>query len=148
MVSNCKSLTKKLQHKICQNFAVWSCVSKNELGQIVKKTISWQLFLNVGQKKNFFTNTWKSVQFFCLVKCLNEHKWWKLFPTNLDCKILNHIGMVRPFCGLPMINCYQDHGLLSSVSFMHLQCLKDFVMFWIPLQKFCSKKSCCWMLQM
>ena len=26
---------------------------------------------------------------------------------------LNHIGMLRPFCGFPMIDCYQDHGLFK-----------------------------------
>ena len=64
--------------------------------------------------KIYFCDTWKSVQFFCLVKCLDPHKWWKLFPTNKDRNVLSHIGMVRPFCGFPMIDCYQDHGLLSS----------------------------------
>ena len=33
---------------------------------------------------DFCGDTWKSVQFFYLVKCLNQHKWWKLFPTNID----------------------------------------------------------------
>ena len=47
---------------------------------------------------------------------------------------LNHIGILRPFCGFSVIDCYQDHGLLKfhtcfddPASFMLSRCLKDFV---------------------
>lgn len=37
----------------------------------------------------------------------------EIFSSKIDCNVLNHIGMVRSFCGYPVIDCYQD-GLLSS----------------------------------
>ena len=50
----------------------------------------------------------------------------EIFPTNIDRNFLNHTGKVRPFCGFPMLACYQNHRLLSSTrfdnSFMHSWC--------------------------
>ena len=56
-----------------------------------------------------------------------------------------------------MIDCYQDHGLLSSTHVLITQshsCIRSvwtilygcYTMFWTPLQEFHSKQSCCWML--
>ena len=38
----------------------------------------------------------------------------KTFLTNIDRNILNHIGMLRSFCGFVMVACYQKYGLLIS----------------------------------
>ena len=38
--------------------------------------------------------------------------------------------MVRPFCGFTMIDCYQDHGILSSTHVLIIvshPCIQDFV---------------------
>ena len=99
---------KNLQHKICQFCSVFF----NFVLSFVLQFFSIFFCLFFWPIKNYFCgDTWKSVQFFCLVKCLDPHKWWKLFPTNKDRNVLSHIGMVRPSCELPMIGCYQDHGL-------------------------------------
>ena len=70
-----------------------------------------------------------------------------------------HIGMERPFCGFPMIDCYQNHGLLSPthvlITHSH-SCIHGvwttlfgcYNVFWITYQKFQNKQSCYWMLQM
>ena len=113
MVSN--DLPQVLYKKTAaRDMSILFCVFIKELGQIVKNQIMTIISWRWRTKIYFFGDTWKSVQFFCLVKCLGQHKWWKLFPTNIDRNVLNHIDMVRPFCGFPVIGCYQDHGLLSS----------------------------------
>ena len=35
------------------------------------------------------------------------------FSDKQRSQVLSHIGMVRSFCGVPMLGCYQDHGILS-----------------------------------
>ena len=61
----------------------------------------------------------------------------EIFPTNIDRNFLNHTGMVRPFCGFPMLASYQNHRLLSSThvlithSCIHDVMQKDFV--WLLL---------------
>ena len=71
---------KKLKHKIC-HFVLRLI---KELGQIVK-----------NHTMKTCGNTWKLVQFFCLIKSLHQHKWWKLFQQTEIVTFLNHIGMVR-----------------------------------------------------
>ena len=125
-----KDLSEVLNKKTAaQNTWILFFVFIKKLGQIVKNLIMTIISQRWPTKIYFFGDDSKSVQFFCLGKCLDQHKWWKLFPTNIDRNPLNHIGMVRPFCGFPMIDFYQDHGLLSSThtSFMYSRCLKGFV---------------------
>ena len=116
--------------------AILFCVFIKELGKTVKNYTMTIILKRWPKKLISVATTLKSVQFFCLVKFLGQHKLWKLFPANIDRNVLSHIGMVRPFCGFPMRDCYRDHGLLrstqgfdNSVSFMHSRCLKDFVTF-------------------
>ena len=40
------------------------------------------------------------------------------YQTNIYRNVLSHIGMVRPFCGIFMIDCYQNHG--HSLSSTHV----------------------------
>ena len=57
----------------------------------------------------------------------------EIFPTNIDPNVWNHIGMVKPFCGFSVKDCYQNHGLLSSTNALITQshaftvCLNDFL---------------------
>ena len=128
------------------------CLFLKELGQRVKKHIMTIISLRWLTKIYFCGQIRKSVQFFCLVKCLDHEKQWKLFPTNIDRNVLNHIGMVRAFCGFPMTDCYQNHGLLSFTHVLITQshsCIHGvwtilyscYTVFWTLLEKFHSKQS-------
>ena len=45
----------------------------------------------------------------------------EIFSGKYRLQHFNHIGMVRPFCGFPMIYCYQDHGHLSTTNVLIAQ---------------------------
>ena len=86
-----KSLTKKLQHKICQ----FCSVSIKELGQIV--TLA---------NKNLFL--WRHLEISSVLL------FSKVSGSAQMMETLNHIGMLRPFCRISIIDCCQDCVLLSS----------------------------------
>ena len=45
----------------------------------------------------------------------------EVFQAKIDYKIDCSIGMMRPFCGFSMTDCYQNHGLLSSTHVLLIQ---------------------------
>ena len=98
-----------------QNMSISFYVFIKELGEIVKThtitIFSWRW----STKVYFYGNTWKPFQFFCLVKFLEQQKWWKHFPTNIVHNVSNYIGIVRSFRAFPMIYCYHDHGLSPNM---------------------------------
>ena len=93
---------------------IFFCVFIKKLGQVFKNHTMIVISLYWPTKVYFCGDTWKSVQFFCSIKFFDQHKWCKLFPTNIDHNVLNQIGMVRAFFGFPKPDCYQNHGFLSS----------------------------------
>ena len=106
--------------------------SENRLTLIFNKIINecqWKVYLSdlpILSTLSISSDLPTLVQFFSLTKCLHQHKWWKFFPTNLHHNVLNHIGMVRRFCGLPIIDCYQNRGLVSSTHFWWLSLIHAF----------------------
>ena len=148
-----KSLTKNCSTKYV-NFVL--CLYKG-IGADSYKPHHNNYFLTLANKNLF---PWRHLDISSVLlfsKVSAPHKWWQLFPTNKDCNILSHIGMVRPFCGFPMIDGYQVHGLLNFTHVLIVQshsCIHSVwkilyaccTVIWTPLQKFHSKQGCCWML--
>ena len=129
----------------------------NEFGQIVENhtmTIISQLW---PTKIYFCSDNCKSVQIFCLVKYLDQHKWWKLFPINIYWNVLSHIGMVRPFCWFRTIDCYRDHMFRWCCLIHAFTVSERFCMVVVPRFELLFRSSivnkavvgccsCCWIL--
>ena len=111
MVSNDlpQALTKKLQG---ETYHFDLCIYK-WIGVDSSKPSNDNFFLTLAYK-SFCYVTWKLIQFSCLIKCLHQHKWWKLFQTSNHHNVLNHIIIVRAFSRFPTTGCSQNNGLFSS----------------------------------
>ena len=130
MVSNSlQSLTNNCSTKYA-NFVL--CLHKG-IGADSLKPYHENYFLTLANNNLFLQRHLEISSVHLFSKVSGSAQVWKLFPTKIDCNVLSHIGMVGPFCGFSMIDCYQDHALISStrfdnsVSFMHSPCLKDFL---------------------
>ena len=146
------NLPEVLNKKCNTKYVILFCVFLKKLWQIVKNHTTIITSSRWLTKIYFFGGTWKLVQLFYVIECLDQHKWWKHFLKKHKSQRFephwygeaflwnSHNRLLSKPWSFKFHTCSDD-----SVSSMH-SLYGCYTVFWTPLQKFHSKQSCYWML--